>query len=308
VADGLPPRSLSAAYEARLDLLRARAGTAAQGALAAFLTHRSWDTLTADLAAVWAAAQVAGAQAGDLYVAGAVLAATGSLPPNPVPPAVGVTSAGTSVESVIDATPRIIEARMRAGATIADAYGASASYLAGHVTGEPHRLARVTVLDSVRRPGGPVAWMRVAEPGACRFCRMLATRGPVYRSQETAGQTSRGLRYHANCRCRIVPVSSATERGNLVRAGQAEWSRMLATGDIPRMARRLVDSDAMRARAAVIADPSVSWLAQLASYERSIPTLRARVAGGDLTAARPLEFQENRVAELRRLLSGREAA
>lgn len=253
MADGLPPRSLSAAYEARLDLLRARAGAAAEGALTAFLAHRSWDTLTVDLTSAWTSAQVAGAQVADLYVAGAVLTATGSLPPAPVPPPVGVTSAGTAVAAVIDATPRIVAARMRSGATFVDAYGASASYLAGHVTGEPHRVARVTVLDSVRRPGGPVAWMRVAEPGACRFCRMLATRGPVYRSAETALSTSQGLRYHANCRCRIVPVCSQAARGDFVRAGQAEWSRMLATGDVPRMARRLIAPDVLRRRAAALA-------------------------------------------------------
>lgn len=253
MADRLPPRSLSAAYEARLDLLRARYGAAAEGALAAFLSHRSWEQLTDDLTATWSAAQVAGAQAGDLYVAGAVLTATGSLPPTPEPIPVGVTSAGTPVAAVIDATPRIVAARMRAGSTAGEAYEASASYLAGHIRGEAHRLARVTVLDSVRRRGGPVAWMRVAEPGACRFCRMLATRGPVYRSAETALTTSQGQRYHANCRCRIVPVVSAATRDTFVQAGQAEWSRMLATGDVPRMARHLIAPDALRDRAASVA-------------------------------------------------------
>lgn len=308
MADQLPPRSLSAAYEARLDLLRARYGAAAEGALTAFLSHRSWETLTADLVGTWLAAQVAGAQAGDLYVAAAELVATGSLPPLPEPVPLGLTSAGTSVDEVVDATPRIIAARMRAGSTAGEAFEASSAYLAGHVRGEAHRLARVTVLDAARRDGGPVAWMRVAEPGACRFCRMLATRGPVYRAQETASMTSRGTRYHANCRCRIVPVSSAAKRDEFVRAGQAEWSRMLATGDVPRVARRLVDSDAFRARARVVADPSIAWRAQIASYERTLPALRARAAAGDETAARPLAFQENRVAELRRLLAGSRAA
>lgn len=36
----------------------------------------------------------------------------------------------------------------------------------------------------------------------CRFCIMLASRGFVYHSKETAGE---GNHYHANCDCRIVP-------------------------------------------------------------------------------------------------------
>lgn len=36
----------------------------------------------------------------------------------------------------------------------------------------------------------------------CRFCIMLASRGFVYRTKESAGE---GNHYHANCDCRIVP-------------------------------------------------------------------------------------------------------
>jgi len=41
-------------------------------------------------------------------------------------------------------------------------------------------------------------WRRVPEPGACDFCLMLATRGAVYASQETAGKDND---YHAHCHC-----------------------------------------------------------------------------------------------------------
>ena len=36
-----------------------------------------------------------------------------------------------------------------------------------------------------------------------RFCLMLISRGPVYRSEDTAGA---GSAYHDHCDCRIVPV------------------------------------------------------------------------------------------------------
>jgi hypothetical protein len=42
------------------------------------------------------------------------------------------------------------------------------------------------------------AWRRVPEAGACDFCLMLATRGAVYRTAQTAGD---GNDYHRHCRC-----------------------------------------------------------------------------------------------------------
>ena len=42
------------------------------------------------------------------------------------------------------------------------------------------------------------AWRRVPEARACDFCLMLATRGAVYRTAQTAGD---GNDYHRHCRC-----------------------------------------------------------------------------------------------------------
>lgn len=43
------------------------------------------------------------------------------------------------------------------------------------------------------------AYRRVPEPGACPFCLVLATRGAVYRSEVTAGNSLN--RYHPHCHC-----------------------------------------------------------------------------------------------------------
>ena len=50
------------------------------------------------------------------------------------------------------------------------------------------------------------AYARVPEPGACKFCLMLASRGFVY-SKSTAGQTKK---FHGKCRCNAVPVWDET--------------------------------------------------------------------------------------------------
>jgi hypothetical protein len=64
-----------------------------------------------------------------------------------------------------------------------------------------------------------VKWARYASANACAFCRLMATRGPVYASERSAtkvvgrgpAQITRGTRklgesWHDHCRCLAVPV------------------------------------------------------------------------------------------------------
>ena len=58
----------------------------------------------------------------------------------------------------------------------------------------------------------PFAWARVVHPsknGPCGFCAMLASRGPVYKTSESAGV--RVDRYHVHCKCEAVPVYTSRE-------------------------------------------------------------------------------------------------
>jgi len=50
------------------------------------------------------------------------------------------------------------------------------------------------------------AYARIPEPGACKFCLMLASRGFVY-SKATAGGTKK---FHGKCRCNAMPVWDET--------------------------------------------------------------------------------------------------
>lgn len=95
----------------------------------------------------------------------------------------------------------------------------SETNLEGSATRMFHDSARKTIVENATREGGK--WAREAEPGACRFCQMLATRGAVYASRESAlkhGSTKRSRRtvgnpaqhddggYHDHCRCVAVMV------------------------------------------------------------------------------------------------------
>ena len=58
-----------------------------------------------------------------------------------------------------------------------------------------------------------VRWARVPSGlKTCGFCVMLASRGFVYRTKESAGYTALGMnRFHAFCDCRVVPGTVDTQ-------------------------------------------------------------------------------------------------
>ena len=64
---------------------------------------------------------------------------------------------------------------------------------------------RETVMQAAHKDNA--AYARVPEPGACKFCLMLASRGFVY-SKSAAGGTKK---FHGKCRCNAVPVWDETK-------------------------------------------------------------------------------------------------
>lgn len=65
---------------------------------------------------------------------------------------------------------------------------------------------RAAIEVSVEADPAEPRWARVAQPGACAFCALLASRGPAYRTEETAGLAKHGRRYHEHCGCVATPV------------------------------------------------------------------------------------------------------
>lgn len=75
------------------------------------------------------------------------------------------------------------------------------------------------VKKNVGRDGSGPRYARVPSGSeTCGFCIMLASRGPVYHSADTAGE---GGHFHSSCDCRIVPVWHSkrvvTENGGVIR-------------------------------------------------------------------------------------------
>jgi len=76
--------------------------------------------------------------------------------------------------------------------------------------------SRQTIIDAVQRDKAAKGWARVPEAAACSFCLLLATRGAVYKSSQTADFKS-----HDHCKCHAEPVFNAYEPSATVRAAQA---------------------------------------------------------------------------------------
>lgn len=77
---------------------------------------------------------------------------------------------------------------------------------------------RKTVLGAVRQDRQATAWARAAALGACAFCKMLASRGSVFK-QDTVD-----FRAHDGCHCGVIPVF----RGQTFEpsAHAREWARL----------------------------------------------------------------------------------
>ena len=119
--------------------------------------------------------------------------------------------------------------------------------------------ARNTIDANARRDVASVAWSRVAQPDACEFCKMLAGRGAVYRSEAAAGMVigrgvdpsqtagraggqgrgvkARGSRevgadkFHDFCRCTAVPTFY--EIGTYVDSRGREVPALVPIGESP---------------------------------------------------------------------------
>lgn len=72
----------------------------------------------------------------------------------------------------------------------------------GTATRSVFSASRDTVITNTLREN--VRWARHASAGACGFCKILATRGAVYRSQQSAKKS------HNHCHCLAVPDRDGT--------------------------------------------------------------------------------------------------
>lgn len=109
---------------------------------------------------------------------------------------------------------------------------------------------RATLRQAADRDRGAVAYARAAALGACFFCKLMASRGAVYKNTQTAGREADErfagdasvVKFHNNCHCTIIPVFRGQQFELSPHA--AEWDRLYReyaqghSGDQLRLFRR----------------------------------------------------------------------
>jgi hypothetical protein len=91
---------------------------------------------------------------------------------------------------------------------------------------------RETLRQAVKADSQAVAYARAAALGGCSFCKLMASRGSVYKTAGSAGRDANDrfsgdasvVKFHDNCHCAIVPVF----RGQRFELSPhaAEWDRI----------------------------------------------------------------------------------
>lgn len=116
-----------------------------------------------------------------------------------------------------------LEKQLAASARWATAQGDPADALKGSATRAVFTGSRNTVILNARREG--IRWARHASANACGFCRMLATRGAVYRGEALAKKS------HDRCHCTAVPDRDGTyEPPAYVEQWQADYNLARSDG------------------------------------------------------------------------------
>jgi hypothetical protein len=103
--------------------------------------------------------------------------------------------------------------------------GQAADIAAVRLSGAASRLAiqgaRQAVLAAVQADPAAMAWARGLGPRPCYFCAMLASRGPVFKSEASAG-----FEAHNHCMCYAIPCFSAGQGAPGWQQLQDDWQRV----------------------------------------------------------------------------------
>lgn len=177
--------------------------------------------------------------------------------------------------------------------------------LADVVQLETARPYRDTILTNRRQDPAAVGWRRIARGGSCRFCKMLAGRGEVYK------EATARFAAHGHCQCTAQPVFSSSEFGEEASVlqyvassrkrtpRQREQLREYLDKHYPTESKKPPTASTAKAKSAGITaeDRTVRTKAQLASLNKTLPELKARAKAGE-DVSKSIKWQQDRIAAL----------
>lgn len=87
-----------------------------------------------------------------------------------------------------------------------DAAAVTFTNVAGEVARQTMNGGRATTLNAIVKDPKALGYLRVTAASPCAYCAMLAARGPIYVSADSAILGSQGAKYHRSCGCTAEPV------------------------------------------------------------------------------------------------------
>jgi len=106
-----------------------------------------------------------------------------------------------------------IRKALAAGKSASEARATVFVRTSGAVTRHVVNGGRQTLIDSVQNDPEALGWARITDGDPCYFCLTLASRGAVYKTEQTAS-----FEAHDHCGCTVIPVYKGTEI-----PGLAKW-------------------------------------------------------------------------------------
>jgi hypothetical protein len=110
---------------------------------------------------------------------------------------------------------------IKQGQPLQQAFQRGGVNLAGAMSRMALSAGRGVVLDTVKADPKAIAWARITSGNPCYFCAMLASRGAVYKTAQSAG-----FEAHNHCACTAAPVFRKQDVKSLTSKDLAqEWQR-----------------------------------------------------------------------------------
>lgn len=110
--------------------------------------------------------------------------------------------------SLLVTGPVAVKRALSQGVPLAQALKSAETQTVGAVFRHTANAGRITIAGTALRDPKAVGWARMTDGRPCAFCAMLASRGAVYKSANTAGLAHDTMKYHDKCGCFVVPMYS----------------------------------------------------------------------------------------------------
>lgn len=117
------------------------------------------------------------------------------------------------LEKALDVTgPVEFKKAISAGKSPQEAMDSAAVRMVGSTQYLALEGGRQVMQQSIQEDERATGWSRVTDSDPCAWCAMLASRGPVYKSAQTAGDPRQGGdTYHDHCACQAWPAFTLNE-------------------------------------------------------------------------------------------------